>query len=67
MIQKYKFGKPFETEAVVRDIPVRKECRSTETLIWKKDFGLLTKCRKRTWCMGWERRTEASISVVLFT
>jgi len=21
MIQKYKFGKPFETEAVVRDIP----------------------------------------------
>lgn len=67
MIQKYKFGKPFETEAVVRDIPCAEGMPKYGNINLEKDFGLLTKCRKRTWCMGWERRTEASISVVLFT
>ena len=43
MIQKYKFGKPFETEAVVRDIPCAEGMPKYGNINLEKDFGLLTK------------------------
>ena len=46
MIQKYKFGKPFETEAVVRDIPCAEGMPKYGNINLEKGFRF-TFCQKQ--------------------
>ena len=53
MVQKYKFGKPFETEAVVRDIPCAEGMPKYGNINLEKGFRFTYEIAgKRTWCMG---------------